>query len=209
MDITGGNDDTNTEMVKLSRDISEADVEDSTPQQQSPAAAGRGRKRGPKSKTTRILKMNKPSPNKPLRHNEAVMACKMCPNTSFRGVNEFESHLAMEHFLAELLAEYGHKKTKSCELCGENFPTVQKLARHIGADHHKVMTFYETKVEELSEIIVSKYGLDNVQCSFCKIKFRNKKLLGTHIGAVHEKFGEFLKQKSSSLDENSEVDVTL
>ena len=151
------------EMVKLSRDISEADVEDSTPQQQSPAATGRGRKRGPKSKTARILKLNKPSPNKPLRHNEAVMACKMCPNTSFRGVNEFESHLAMEHFLAELLAEYGHKKTKSCELCGENFPTVQKLARHIGADHHKVMTFYETKVEELSEIIVSKYGLDNVQ----------------------------------------------
>lgn len=195
--------------MKLSRDISEADVEDTTPEQQSPAAAGRGRKRGPKSKTTRILKMNKPSPNKPLRHNEAVMACKMCPNTSFRGVNEFESHLAMEHFLAELLAEYGHKKTKSCELCGENFLTVQKLARHIGADHHKVMAFYETKVEELSEIIVSKYGLDNVQCSFCKIKFRNKKLLGTHIGAVHEKFGEFLNKKSSSLDENSEVDVTL
>ena len=39
------------------------------------------KRRGPKSKT-RIFKRSLPSPNKPTRANEAVMACKMCPNTS-------------------------------------------------------------------------------------------------------------------------------
>ena len=42
------------------------------------------KRRGPKSKT-RMFQRSLPSPpSKPSRANEAVMACKMCPNTSFR-----------------------------------------------------------------------------------------------------------------------------
>jgi len=160
------------------------------------------RKRGPKSRTKSLPGSGaKSSPGKPSsKQSEAVMACKMCPNTSFRGITEFESHLSMEHFVAELIAEYSSRKTKTCVLCQVTFPTVHKLARHIGSDHHKVMIFYERRVEELSELIVSKYGVHDVQCSFCKIKFRNKKLLGTHIGAVHEKFGEYFAKSSPAKD---------
>jgi len=160
------------------------------------------KKRGPKSRTKSLPGPGaKASPLKSSsRQSEAVMACKMCPNTSFRGITEFESHLSTEHFVAELIAEYSSRKTKTCVLCQVTFPTVHKLARHIGSDHHKVMIFYERRVEELSELIVSKYGVHDVQCSFCKIKFRNKKLLGTHIGAVHEKFGEYFGKSSPAKD---------
>ena len=135
------------------------------------------------------------------------MACKICPNTSFRGLNEFESHLSMEHFVADLVTEYGVRKSRTCVICQESFLSVQKLARHIGSEHHKVIPFYEIKVEDLAERAANKYGSAENQCSFCKIKFRNKKLLGTHIGAVHEKFDEFMM--TESCDENQELEVTL
>ena len=147
------------------------------------------------------------SPRKIAKSNEAVMACKICPNTSFRGLNEFESHLAMEHFVAELVTEFGVRKTKTCVLCQESFLSVQKLARHIGSEHHKVIPFYDSKVDDLAERAASKYGTGENQCSFCKIKFRNKKLLGTHIGAVHEKFDEFMT--TDDREENLELEVTL
>ena len=174
------------------------------------ADPGSGRKRGPKSKT-KMSKFNKAgglnSPKKISKNSEAVMACKICPNTSFRGLHEFESHLSMEHFVADLVTEYGVRKSKTCVICQESFLSVQKLARHIGSEHHKVIPFYDIKVEDLAERAANKYGTAENQCSFCKIKFRNKKLLGTHIGAVHEKFDEFMM--TEACDENQELEVTL
>ena len=171
---------------------------------------GSERKRGPKPRP-KMLKISKAgtglSPKRISKTSEAVMACKICPNTSFRGLHEFESHLAMEHFVAELVTEYGVRKTKTCVICQESFLSVQKLARHIGSEHHKVTPFYDAKVEDLAERAANKYGATENQCSICKIKFRNKKLLGTHIGAVHEKFEEFMIEEVSN--ENQELEVTL
>ena len=200
--------------VEVDKSVIMEDVEEETEVR---SGQGFGRKRGPKGRAdenislkskTRMGKIKfSSSPMKTPRNNEAVMACKICPNTSFRGQNEFESHLAMEHFVAELVSEYGVRKSKACILCEETFVSVQKLARHIGSEHHKVIPFYDNKVDDLAEKVASKYGSADHQCSFCKIKFRNKKLLGTHIGAVHEKFGEFMINEDSK--SHLELEVTL
>ena len=185
-------------------------VEDVVVDKEAKIDPGSERKRGPKPRP-KMLKMNKAgaglSPKKISKNCEAVMACKLCPNTSFRGLHEFESHLAMEHFVAELVTEYGVRKTKTCVICQESFISVQKLARHIGSEHHKATPFYDAKVDDLAERAANKHGTAENQCSICKIKFRNKKLLGTHIGAVHEKFEEFMMEEVSK--ENQELEVTL
>ena len=195
-------DDESSSDVEADKSVIVDDVEEAKTDLES------ARKRGPKSKT-KMAKFNKAglSPKKISKNSEAVMACKICPNTSFRGLHEFESHLAMEHFVAELVTEYGVRKTKTCVICQESFLSVQKLARHIGSEHHKVIHFYDAKVEDLAERAANKYGTAENQCSFCKIKFRNKKLLGTHIGAVHEKFDEFMMTEVA--EENQELEVTL
>ena len=57
---------------------------------------GSERKRGQKPRP-KMLKISKArtglSPKRISKNSEAVMACKICPNTSFRGLHEFESRI--------------------------------------------------------------------------------------------------------------------
>ena len=124
-----------------------------------------------------------------------AVACKLCPEKCFRSSQEFESHLSSEHFLTDLVQEFGSEDDKLCNICEDNFDSEEDLAQHIGTRHSKVMMMYERKLEEYSTLIIDKYGVDRAECSLCKIKFKNVKLLGNHIGAVHEKFMECLVEE--------------
>jgi len=142
------------------------------------------------------------STQSPKSKEEKVLSCEICQRAgvSFPTMVEFQEHLAVEHFCSELTTSYGGKY-KNCTLCGSKFVTVEKLARHLGIQHNKVLELYPKKVSSLTERIVKKYGVNDVQCSFCQIKFKNKQLLGTHIGAVHKKLEEFI------LDDDREIQL--